>query len=518
MADRYEHRPIRRSQQIVRRKSAPRSAAAGASRRIEAKGASRRKKRMITPRFMIISGILALLLITIVALLFAAGGKKDELSGRIAGGVSIDGIDVGGMKGMAALEKVRASIEENLSGSVVHLRHEGRVWTYNAHQLGVSDDAEEVVKKALAIGQEDSFFEKLGGMFRPKRSYSLKTTISFDNDKLAEALEEAKRLIETPMQEATVNFNPNAAAGEKVFTYTEGKIGLALDISTLIARLRQDLYDDWSADIVLEPVELLPAATMEQLQDSTVRVAQAVISFEGASPEQRHNASRALEKFNGVIMQPNETMAFNSVVGEWSGSNGFQEAMAPDDDGIEVPEMGAGVSMAATALYNAVLKAGFEIEDRWTHTLYPGWVELGRDARVRWPDMDLRFANTTGAPAYIRTFAYEESLIVYIYGRPLEKDRLLDLETEVLHKTDLPAMLELQDIDAAYVKYTDETKQVSESWPGMVVRTYLVSVGEDGQVHEKVPITKDTYPAIPGRIYRGITPRPSEPEPSEGGD
>ena len=58
-------------------------------------------------------------------------------------------------------------------------------------------------------------------------------------------------------------------------------------------------------------------------------------------------------------------------------------------------EVGGGTSQVATTVFNAAWEAGLNITERNPHSLYISRYQLGRDATVYWPSLDLKFVNDT---------------------------------------------------------------------------------------------------------------------------
>src|SRR5215212_7987379 len=87
----------------------------------------------------------------VVLLLVAAGGVYAYDSGRdgtIAKGISIGGVDVGGLKAPAARARLRAAVLEPLSRPVV-ARYHGRHFTLTPRQARVGVDIDGSVAEAL---------------------------------------------------------------------------------------------------------------------------------------------------------------------------------------------------------------------------------------------------------------------------------------------------------------------------------------------------------------------------------
>ncbi len=93
-------------------------------------------------------------------------------------------------------------------------------------------------------------------------------------------------------------------------------------------------------------------------------------------------------------------------------------------------EVGGGTSQVATTVFNAAWEAGLDITERNPHSLYISRYQLGRDATVNYPDLDLVFRNDTDRWLLVRTFVGTGSLTVNIYGTPT--GRRVETETAPL--------------------------------------------------------------------------------------
>jgi hypothetical protein len=90
-------------------------------------------------------------------------------------------------------------------------------------------------------------------------------------------------------------------------------------------------------------------------------------------------------------------------------------------EGCLIPSIGGGLCQLSNALYDAALRAGFEIVERHAHTqVIPGSLaESGRDATVFWNYVDLRFKSEH--PFRIEAALTRDSLVVRFRGEPVSK-------------------------------------------------------------------------------------------------
>lgn len=109
-----------------------------------------------------------------------------------------------------------------------------------------------------------------------------------------------------------------------------------------------------------------------------------------------HNLRVALRRLDGVEIPAGRVFSFWAQVGRPTRLRGFV-AGRELREGCVVPSVGGGLCQLSNALYDAALKAGFEIVERHAHSqVIPGSLaEVGRDATVFWNYVDLRFRAAT---------------------------------------------------------------------------------------------------------------------------
>lgn len=109
-----------------------------------------------------------------------------------------------------------------------------------------------------------------------------------------------------------------------------------------------------------------------------------------------HNLRLALRRIDGVEIPAGRIFSFWAHVGRPTRLRGFV-AGRELREGCVIPSVGGGLCQLSNALYDAALKAGFEIVERHAHTqVIPGSLaEVGRDATVFWNYVDLRFRAAT---------------------------------------------------------------------------------------------------------------------------
>jgi len=128
-----------------------------------------------------------------------------------------------------------------------------------------------------------------------------------------------------------------------------------------------------------------------------LRVREPVSSFVTYYPHEEYrniNQGRAAELINGTLLEPGELFSFNGTVGERTRANGFTVGFIISN-GVFAQDLGGGVSQVATTTFNAAFFAGMKDVEHKPHSFYIDRYPVGREATVAWPDVDLRFRNST---------------------------------------------------------------------------------------------------------------------------
>lgn len=160
-------------------------------------------------------------------------------------------------------------------------------------------------------------------------------------------------------------------------------------------------------------------------------------------PEERHlvagkiqNLRIAVGQLNGLEIAAGETFSFWKNVGRTTRGRGFVEGRELRE-GCIIPNIGGGLCQLSNALYDAALKANFEIVERHAHTrvIAGSLAEQGRDATVFWNYVDLRFRAEHGFR--IEASLDKDHLRVNFRGTRVEAPRLHKLTRTIATNGDV---------------------------------------------------------------------------------
>jgi vancomycin resistance protein YoaR len=195
-------------------------------------------------------------------------------------------------------------------------------------------------------------------------------------------------------------------------------------------------------------------------------------------------------------------------VGKRTRENGFKEA--PEFAGTTVQEgIGGGVCQASTTLYNALLRAGITVEERWQHTMTVLYIDPSLDATVSDNGKDLVFTNNRDSAIYIFTAVDSEKARVDIYGKPTEYE--IKLESEII-QNNIPSttIKKKKDTSGKHAYYTDDRVLATEGKPGKKSRAFICYYDwKTGELagDKRVELHTDYYYPMPPVYWVGIHER-----------
>jgi vancomycin resistance protein YoaR len=146
------------------------------------------------------------------------------------------------------------------------------------------------------------------------------------------------------------------------------------------------------------PVRSVPAkisgSTLASLGVSEL-VGTATTNFRGSPKNRIYNIHRAIEQFDGIVLEPGQEFSFVEYLGEVDGEHGYLPELVIKNNRTE-PEFGGGICQVSTTVFRAALQSGLKITERRNHA-YPVqyYRPYGLDATIYIPKPDLKFLNDT---------------------------------------------------------------------------------------------------------------------------
>ena len=151
-------------------------------------------------------------------------------------------------------------------------------------------------------------------------------------------------------------------------------------------------------------------------------------SIEKQNSDVRRNLALAVEKLDGVRIEPNSVLSFNDIVGEASIQNGFVTGRVFYwNEAIYEP--GGGLCQVSSTLFNLLLLTGFTIKERHKHSQPVTYVPIGLDATIYYGKKNLKMQNPYSQTMRLSAKISDTSLTFSIFGS-LPLTERFELETE----------------------------------------------------------------------------------------
>lgn len=137
--------------------------------------------------------------------------------------------------------------------------------------------------------------------------------------------------------------------------------------------------------------------------------------------DRNHNLKVGAAAVDGTVVMPGEVFSFNAVVGERSAEAGYRYAT-----GIEAGELidvlGGGICQVSSTLFGAAFFAGLEVVAAHPHSRPSSYVDMGLDATVVWPTVDLKLRNPFVFPVVFHMTASNGKVRAQVLGaeRPFQ--------------------------------------------------------------------------------------------------
>ncbi len=326
------------------------------------------------------------------AFLLVGARQESQASTEVLPGVTLAGQPIGGLD-RERLQTLAASVGEHTLDHELVLRAGSIDTTTSARALGALPVADDVVEQALVLGRSGNLLVDLQTRAQARRGeIDLRVGMRFDerlalDQLLALAPDVDAMSVPTRLDLERRKVLP-ATRGTALLPYdslSNVAIGLAAGLDTIELAVAYKPVVPPSQD----PLGLIA----DQLDIGVVLGSFATpYSMDLAVADRTHNLKVGAAALDGHVLMPGETFSFNAVVGDRSVEAGFRYAPGIEA-GQVVDVIGGGICQIASTIFGAGFFAGLEIVDARPHSRPSGYVDMGLDATVVWPSVDLVLRN-----------------------------------------------------------------------------------------------------------------------------
>lgn len=415
----------------------------------------------------------------------------------------INGIDVGGMTTAEAENVVLSDMLDARKDIEIKLNSKDKTWTLSGNDFEVSNKIEKKVEQFSKFGHNGNFFQNLRNEKQTIKNgkefkISYINVLSNIDDKIDEIVLE----VEKESTPASLVFLPDE---EEVFDVDLGQNAVFVNRDKLYNEIENMLLSSKKISVEIPIVEIENEIDVESLKSRVGLRGEFETNYEKSSPARKNNIKTAIGAFNGMIVEPGQTVSFNETTGIRDESAGYKKAHIIVG-GQYVDGVGGGVCQASTTLYNALLLSDVEILSVNHHTLPASYVPLSFDAMVSGGYSDLVFKNNFDFPLYIKTYANDSVVGVKIYGQKLEEGEEIKTRSELVkvlpHKGD-KILSDLKGEYANKVLYKGEYYRLKYPREGYESKGYI-QYFKDGKLVCEKEIRHDFYQAQDGVVVEGV--------------
>ena len=469
------------------------------------------KKKRVLKRDNANKLLLGLSTISLVLIMVVVGQffimESTDPSNVIHNGTMINGVNVGGLESIEAEQLIYDVFKEKSEDFSLKINYNDKSWEIDKDDFKVNSEIHTIIEEAqkhnALLDDYDESKQTIDSM--TKEGNSINVAFNYIFVGLDEKIEDIIKEIEIEPVDSQIIFNAN---NKKCFEITKDKNGLRVNKEQLYHDINEQFVKSNKIEVDIVTIEELPQVTEQDNINKTQLISTYTTYVSDSTGNRKSNVKKALQYFNGFVVEPNMEVSFNKVTGPHTESNGYKVATVIYN-GQFVDGVGGGICQASTTLYNALLLADVEILEVHKHTLPVKYVPLAMDAMVSEYVADLKFVNTLDTPLYITTNCNSESVTVNIYGAQIDYE--VKTRSETVAKLKNLGDKVVQDTKKEYtdkVLFKGEKFRLTYPRDGYEAKAY-VSYYKDGKLVEEKEIRHEYYSPQQGIIVEGIEEVPA---------
>lgn len=412
-----------------------------------------------------------------------------DLSGTIMNGIYFDDIDMSGKTYDEAVKLIRDKVRSMSEANITLNSIGGNSVSVTAQELGLTWDDTNMVADALYVGRSGNIVER----------YKERKDLEHDRKVYPINVEFDRATIEAIVNEQGDRYNVEAknatlSKADGDFVVTPGTKGEKIDANASVSRIMSNLDNFTGSDLTIDMVvvEDIPKATAEDLEKIHDVIGRYKTSFKTSNADRSGNVRNGTRLVNGTVLLPGDSFSMYQTVSPFTEENGYYLA-GSYLNGMVVESLGGGICQVSSTLYNAVLRAELQVDERHNHSMIVSYVDLSSDAAISGTSKDFKFTNNTEYPIYIEGITTEDKQVVFtIYGvetRP--SNREVSYESEKISET-VPEGDKII-ADPSLPLGSISTQSAHTGYVGKLWKIVKV----DGKETERVEVNKSTYLPTP---------------------
>ncbi len=329
----------------------------------------------------------------------------------IYNGVNIGNVPVGGLSVDEAKDALRIAFEEKKNQSMITIEYEKNTWSIMPQDIELSIDIDELAIQAHNVGRGGNIIKILQERYiTANGGYTLPFTYSYNHDKLYNVIAAIAQSVDKDPQNALLLYQ------NKIIEIKPEVLGQKVDIPLTLDGITNELATKMQFTSKLIVNQQYPTITSRDFADIDSLLAVYTTEFDPNKKSRYQNVAIASEHIDNRLVHSGEVFSFNQDVGLRLPEYGYKEAPVFVDGKLTL-DWGGGVCQVSTTLYNAVLLADMDIEERASHFEPPGYVPMGQDATVADNLIDFKFKNVSSHSIYIKSEISNNQITISIFGK-----------------------------------------------------------------------------------------------------
>ncbi len=321
--------------------------------------------------------------------------------------------------------------------------------------------------------------QPLGAMLRTSVSGNV-VVLDLDRESFTNWLTTVTEVVSRTAQNPRFHFDPEV---RQLRLVQPGRTGQRLMMAETVRRVLAAAHSP--NHLVRLAVESIPPSVRDGASASELGIRELVHEetsrFVGSPEPRKQNIALAAARFDGLLIPPGAVFSFNQHVGEITAEEGFQETKIIMD-GATADGVGGGVCQVSTTLFRAVFWSGLPVVERLAHgyrvAYYEQGADVGLDATVYGPIVDLKFENDTGAWLLIETESSSRAATVTFRFYGAKPAREVRMEGPVITDEEPPPEPRTE-IDPTLAPGDSETLELARSGASVTVTRIITQGGEE---------------------------------------
>ncbi len=462
------------------------------------------KSRNFKLSLMFAAGCLVIIAVAILVAAASAGTLAGD--DKIYDGITVGGVDVGGLTKEEAEKKIQDYIGKVEARDVRILIEQEEV-VAKAEELGFSCRDVDGVEKAYHLGRSGHLFfnaSSVSNMDASEKTFPFSASV--DETVLKRFVEEHCSTYDVKKK------NSKLKLVNGKFEATKSRNGRELQVNETVELISNAMVKDIS-DSPLEVTAVVkttkPKYTSEQVSRCQDLLGSYSTSYSTSAPARKNNVKVAAEYIDGTIIYPGKIFSVVKTIKDRTEENGYQAAQEYSDGNV-VEGIGGGVCQVSTTLYNAVINAELEVVERSPHSMVVTYVDVSRDAAISGDYKDFKFKNNTEVPVYIAATADGSTLSFRIYGEETRpSNRKISFDTKIIETIQPGEAVTTVDVSKP-ASYRAVTQSAHVGYKAQLWKIVTV----DGKETDRVQLNTSSYAAEPEHVIIGKQAATATPAPT----